>query len=86
MTDLDRLNRAFKENRVWAETRLSFEFDDVIEAEIEWGDWKHDHLRADWIAAETGFTKLGDRVTDEDGSDCYSAIHYYIYTGEEEQI
>lgn len=51
----------------------------VIRVEIQWGDWKHEHLRADWIAGELGLTKIGQEITEEDGSDCYSAIHNYIY-------
>lgn len=50
--------------------------------DITWGDWKHDHLRADHIVnkffAEKGLLVDVDQVTtEEDGSDCYSAEHYY---------
>ena len=51
----------------------------VIAVDIRWGDWKHDHLRADYLMEErTGFPKVNQKVTEEDGSDCYSATHYYI--------
>lgn len=50
--------------------------------DITWGDWKHDHLRADHLVdkffAEKGLMVDVDKVTtEEDGSDCYSAEHYY---------
>lgn len=47
---------------------------------ITWGDWKHEHLRFDWAMQEL-FASLGTNVliyayiTEEDDSDCYSAIH-----------
>lgn len=48
--------------------------------EINWGDWKHEHLCAKWIAGEVLDTlglkyTITSQVTEEDGSDCYSAIH-----------
>ena len=50
----------------------------VVCVEINWGDWKHDHLRADWILEELGWNLFKTEITDEDGSDCYSAIRYYV--------
>lgn len=44
---------------------------------IEWGDWKHSHLHADCILSLFGFTLIKERVTEEDGSDCYSAWRTY---------
>lgn len=43
---------------------------------IPWGDWKHDHLRADYLVP---YTCTHVVVTEEDGSDCYSAVHFYEY-------
>ena len=57
--------------------------DDTICVDISWGDWKHDHLRLDHIAKdffrEKGYDILNmdTEVTDEDGSDTYSATHSY---------
>jgi hypothetical protein len=50
---------------------------DLIEVWIAWGDWKHDHARADYILAGLGFEKAAETVIEEDGSDCYSSSHYY---------
>ena len=47
--------------------------------EISWGDWKHDHWRCDWLMEEVGAKSTGVNITEEDGSDCYSAIHYYKF-------
>ena len=44
---------------------------------IRWGDWKHEHLRCNWLMEKVGFTSIGQVETEEDGSDCYCADHYY---------
>ena len=57
------------------------EDDDTINAEILWGDWKHDHLWFDYEAEKflnsLGYDVVNTNVdvTEEDGSDSYSAIH-----------
>lgn len=48
-----------------------------ISVEIHWGDWKHEHLRCDWVLGLIGFSLVSVDVTEENGSDCYSAIRYY---------
>lgn len=50
----------------------------VVEVHIEWGDWKHEHGYCDYLMEELGYKKLGDRITEEDGSDCYSAVHFFV--------
>ena len=45
---------------------------------IEWGDWKHEHLWARDLMSYLGYVEIGSRVTEEDGSDCYSAEHYFV--------
>ena len=58
------------------------EVKDCIEYDINWGDWKHEHLRSKWLLEEL-FEKLGivaninSYTTEEDGSDTYSA-HYTV--------
>ena len=50
----------------------------VIKVNIEWGDWKHDHLRCDYLMEQLGYMSAGVQTTETDGSDCYSAIHRYL--------
>lgn len=56
----------------------------VVEIQINFGDWKHGHLFCDYWMEETfkkyHMTKLNEIVTEEDGSDCYSARHRYIFS------
>lgn len=47
---------------------------------IEWGDWKHDHLHAKNIVETAYGDELKfdyDYITQDDGSDCYSADYVY---------
>lgn len=44
---------------------------------VEWGDWKHDHGFLDSLMLKLGYVCISEKVTDEDGSDCYSADHIY---------
>ena len=50
----------------------------TVHVEVEWGDWKHDHLRLKQIMEQNGFSQTDERLTEEDGSDCYSAEHIYM--------
>ena len=52
----------------------------IICVEISWGDWKHDHARADWLITEKlGGLLMRTDMVESDGSDCYSAVHYYAF-------
>lgn len=59
----------------------------VFETEVNWGDWKHEHGRLDYLVEkfckENGlvFALKGQEVTEEDGGDAYSAIHWYLISG-----
>ena len=56
------------------------EGDEILaDVSIHWGDWKHDHLYCDELMSNLGFDYDGEDVTDEDGSDCFSAIRHYRY-------
>ena len=69
------------DNNIFAEAFLvDVRYPNVVGVLIEWGDWKHDHLRADYLVLEQlGGRCIGCRLTEEDGSDCYSAIHFYDF-------
>jgi len=49
-----------------------------VEVEIIWGDWKHDHLFVKHIFSELGAKEYCGTVTEENGSDCYSATYRFI--------
>lgn len=51
----------------------------VVAVHIEWGDWRHEHGWAKDLMGYLGYREVGNEVTAEDGSDCYSATHYFCY-------
>lgn len=77
---VERLDRKLNEDGIYAEVEQFMDLP-IITVHINWGDWKHEHLRCDWLV-EKHFKELlewkGDTVTETDGSDCYSATHYYL--------
>ena len=76
----EKIETALRDKGVYADVYP--EHDDFgrefVKIDISWGDWKHDHLRAKWVVTEVMGLPVGDwdtEVTEEDGSDCYSASH-----------
>ena len=84
MKDLtQKLNEYLRENHCY-QTVYAYD-DNFYIAEVTWGDWKHDHLRLEWLVREfaekNGYTRfIGNsvEVTEEDGSDTYSANHRFF--------
>lgn len=60
------------------------DYDDIyqselfIEISVIWGDWKHSHQWLDYLMEQIGYFLIENRVTESDGSDCYSSIHTYM--------
>ena len=52
-----------------------------VAVEIFWGDWKHEHLRLEWLVRENipELKHIEAVTTEEDGSDCYSAVHKFFF-------
>lgn len=63
-----------------------FAADTRVMVDISWGDWKHDHLYCDNLMKAKGYTLVEEEVTEEDGSDCYSAIRHYEPTGKFDNV
>ena len=70
-------NETFQKNGSGLIAEISDSKTLTVAIEIIWGDWKHDHAYADYVMKQNGFTKIHEEVTEEDGSDCASSIHYY---------
>lgn len=70
--------------RILEEGKLFAEVDATPDGEIivliEWGDWKHEHGYLRCLMQQNGFTETAENVTEENGSDCYSAIHIFKKT------
>ena len=82
---VDALNTYLRENN--CHHTVDAYDDNFYMAEITWGDWKHDHLRIKYLvekfAEENGYTCIvgGEEITENDGSDAYSAIHRFFIKG-----
>lgn len=48
-----------------------------IAVHIDWGDWKHSFLCARNLMEHLGYIMVEEDVTEENGSDCYSATQIY---------
>lgn len=68
------------DNGVWAEVYTGYNGLPVVAVSIHWGDWKHEHGWCECLMGYLGYKEIGNKVTEEDGSDCYSAEHYYLKT------
>ena len=78
MTKGEKIYNLMKQNRLYGD--IIEETEDKIAIEICWGDWKHEHLRLDYLMEENfDLKRIESIATEEDGSDCYSAIHYYYF-------
>lgn len=55
--------------------------DTEVNVSISWGDWKHDHIRTKLLMDSIGYMLVRETLTEEDGSDCYSAVHKYRRRG-----
>lgn len=52
----------------------------IVAVKIDRGDWKHDHLRLKLLVKEQlQSISCVSEVTQEDGSDCFSAIHRFVF-------
>ena len=71
------VKKIFKENNLTYEWWVNF--DGTIVVNVEWGDWKHDHAFLNYIMRKNHYRGIDEVVTEEDGSDTYSATHYFKY-------
>lgn len=84
------LNKFFQDNRLFVQDLYT---DGThIYCDIDWGDWKHEHLRSNYLVTEF-FKKLGYEVinhdsivTDDNGSDTYSATHRWTVIKKDESL
>ena len=77
----NKVDKVLREKDVYCEVEPEFREDfPAVRLLIHWGDWKHDHLRAKWVCQELlGGVLTGSIVTEEDGSDAYSAEHVFVF-------
>ncbi len=74
--DCTRISKYLSDNGLYADD-CSVGSENTVEVEISWGDWKHDHGYLDVLMDYIGYNCDDEQVTEENGSDCYSSIHFF---------
>ena len=69
-----KVQKYLDDHNLWGEVSVQ---DGTVYVEIHWGDWKHDHWYCQDLMSELGYVLVDKEVTEEDGSDTFSAIHTY---------
>ena len=88
-TIMKEVYNVLRNNRIYGDVYEDYNFTDdnsfVMCVEINDGDWKHEHRRADLIISDLldnydniSVTKLKEEVTSDSEDDTYSAIHKYM--------
>ena len=74
-----KIEKIMEENHIFGE--IVEDTDNVVAVEISWGDWKHEHLRFKLLVLEEmeNVNNYSQVTTEEDGSDCYSAVHKFSF-------
>ena len=75
--DGEDINRYLSDNDLYTED-IYEESENIVNVSISWGDWKHEHMWCKILMEYIGFREIGEMLTEEDGSDCYSATHIFI--------
>lgn len=71
------IKKFLSDNGCYCES-LNTDKDGTILISISWGDWKHSHIWCDQLMQYLGYQKSSNnQITEQDGSDCYSAIHFF---------
>lgn len=73
--------KALCENKIYGEVECREDDNKIVlDITIENGDWKHEHLRMDSvIISALNPNKVSSVTIGESDSDCYSAIHTYVF-------
>ena len=74
--DVERVDSLLNEYSISAYVNADYSLNTLC-IDIEWGDWKHDHLYLKYKMEQKGFVQIDEILTEENGSDCYSALHIY---------
>ena len=75
LSEVDMLNRYAGDNGLYIDDISSF--GGIIRISISWGDWKHQHRFCNKLFSYIGYSCVKEMLTEENGSDCYSADHYF---------
>ena len=72
------INRIFKENNLYYDYFI-LSNNEMIGIIIENGDWKHDHLRLNYIMSKNNYKLIKEEEIGTSDEDSYSSTHYFKY-------
>ena len=76
LPEVDMINRFLSDNGIYNDDISQFN-EGAVSVSISWGDWKHEHGYLRNLMQYIDYKEVGESVTEENGSDCYSSIHYF---------
>ena len=74
------INRIFKENNLYYYYFI-LSNNEMIGIIVEDGDWKHDHLRLNYIMSKNNYIFIKENEIGTSDDDSYSSTHYFKYGG-----
>lgn len=79
MSKADKIQEIIRKNNLRGDVEEQSE--SVVTVDIRWGDWKHEHGRLRYLVGQEmpELKKVESYTTEDDGSDCYSAIHWFYF-------
>ena len=72
------IDRIFKENNLYYDYFI-LSNNEMIGIIIENGDWKHDHLRLNYIMSKNNYIFIKEEEIGTSDEDSYSSTHYFKY-------
>ena len=72
------IKRIFKENNLYYDYFI-LSNNEMIGIIVEDGDWKHDHLRLNYIMSKNNYIFIKENEIDTRDDDSYSSTHYFKY-------
>lgn len=76
LPEVDMINKFLSDNGLYNDDISQFN-EGAVSVSISWGDWKHEHGYLRNLMGYIDYKEVGESVTEENGSDCYSSIHFF---------
>lgn len=75
LQEADKVNHYLADNDLFCDDVS--QYNGIVRVSLHWQDWKHGHLWCTNLMGFIGYKEIDEEVTEDNGSDCYSADHIY---------